>query len=93
MGEWDTTVNPDSQDNDEADPVLDIAVVERIPHEQYVPTSKTQENDIALLRLARSVTFTDWIRPICLPIRSHLRNVNYNDVPLVVAGWGKTETG
>lgn len=70
----------------------DVPVVDRIPHENYVPTSRAQENDIALLRLAHSVEFTDWIRPICLPIAPSTRNINYDEnFVFVVAGWGKTE--
>lgn len=76
-----------------SDPVVDVAVVERIPHEKYQPNSRTQENDIALLRLARSVQFTDWVKPICLPVSAHLKNKDYDGKPLVVAGWGKTESG
>lgn len=93
LGEWDTATDRDCEDDYCADPVLDIPVTELIPHESYVPASKTQENDIALLRLARSVAFSDFVRPICLPFAQNLRNQNYNGLPLEVAGWGKTETG
>lgn len=71
----------------------DIPVSEMIPHEQYVPTSKTQENDIALLRLQRAARYTDWIKPICLPIADNLRSINFDGKALTVSGWGKTETG
>lgn len=94
LGEWDTTQDVDCEEEDNcSDPALDVPVVERIPHELYVPSSKTQENDIALLRLGRSIKFTDWIRPICLPVAQNLRSANYNDITLTVAGWGKTEAG
>lgn len=35
-----------------------------INHPSY--NGQTQNNDICLLRLSSSVTFTDYIRPICL---------------------------
>lgn len=93
LGEWDTSNEQDCEEDYCADPVQDIPVVQRIPHEQYIPNSKTQDNDIALLRLGHSARFNDFVRPICLPLASQLRNKNFDDIPLEVAGWGKTETG
>lgn len=73
-----------------ADPVLDIDVIERIPHENYAINSKAQENDIALLRLARPVpAFTQWVSPICLPVSADLRGMNHDNTQFSVAGWGK----
>lgn len=89
LGEWDQQTNPDCEDGYCADPYVDVPVVERIPHENYQPTSKAQENDIALLRLERPVTFTNWIKPICLPISPNVRNHNHQDTTFTVAGWGK----
>lgn len=91
LGEWDLRSDQDCEDDNCSDPVLDIPVVERIPHENYNPNSRAQENDIALLRLGRSVTFTDWVKPICLPVSPNVAGKNYDNEPLVVAGWGKTE--
>lgn len=89
LGEWDTGSDQDCDENNCSEPVVDVPVVDRIPHENYVPTSRAQENDIALLRLGRSVPFTDWITPICLPIAESTRNLNYDDYAFIVAGWGK----
>ena len=58
MGEWDTSTDSDCENGDCADPPVDIAVEQLIPHESYNPNSKTQENDIALLRLSRSAAST-----------------------------------
>lgn len=66
-------------------------MAERIPHENYDPNSIAFENDIALLRLERSITFTDWIKPICLPISSNVNGKNYDAQPLILAGWGTTD--
>lgn len=91
LGEWDLSKDRDCGDDFCADPAIDVPVVERISHEQYVSGSKAQENDIALLRLGRSVQFTDTVKPICLPVSSNVRELNYDGRPMVVAGWGKTE--
>lgn len=59
-------------------------------HPQY--DSRSKKNDIALLRLASNVTFTDFITPICLPIEYATMKANLNEVPLIVTGWGKSES-
>lgn len=87
MGEWDQRTNPDCDDNNCADAVVDVPVIEHITHENF--QSNGGANDIALLRLAHSVTFSAWIKPICLPIQERVRTLNYNNYPFVAAGWGK----
>ncbi|CAL4075682.1 unnamed protein product [Meganyctiphanes norvegica] len=48
-----------------------------------------RENDIILLKLDRPVnSFTDRIRPACLPY--HLRNYNFEGSTLTSVGWGRT---
>lgn len=94
LGEWDLENENDCDEEDIcSDPVRDIPIAESISHENYVPRSQGQLNDIALLRLARSVTYSDWIKPICLPVSAQLKSKNFNGALLTVAGWGKTENG
>ncbi|XP_017040017.1 spaetzle-processing enzyme [Drosophila ficusphila] len=95
LGEWDTRTDPDCavQMNGKricAPNHIDIEVEKHIIHEQYTPNSVDQRNDIALLRLKQSVTYTDYVRPICLPTGDLVRN-NFVGYGMDVAGWGLTE--
>eukprot|EP00099_Drosophila_melanogaster_P015520 NP_524362.2 easter, isoform A [Drosophila melanogaster] len=96
LGEWDTNTNPDCEVDvrgmkDCAPPHLDVPVERTIPHPDYIPASKNQVNDIALLRLAQQVEYTDFVRPICLPLDVNLRSATFDGITMDVAGWGKTE--
>lgn len=93
LGEWDTGTENDCDEADCSDPPQDVAIERAITHEQYDPNSRGQYNDIALLRLVRPVAFTDWIKPVCLPTASELRDTSFEGITLEVAGWGKTEGG
>ncbi|CAB0030782.1 unnamed protein product [Trichogramma brassicae] len=75
----------------DAPPPVDVSVEKTIPHPGYNRTSK--ENDIAVLRLSRDVEFTLEIRPICLPLKSRIRNRNLVGSFPYVAGWGATSYG
>ncbi|XP_012285284.1 serine protease easter-like [Orussus abietinus] len=91
LGEYNTETEHDCIADGEdsqvcADDPISVGIEEHIAHEDYVPQSRDQRFDIALLRLTRSVSFTNFIKPICLPSDESL------GPKLVVAGWGKTET-
>lgn len=51
----------------------------------------TINNDIALLKLDAPVTFTDTIRPVCLPTR--YVNTDLDGQTAVITGWGTTSYG
>lgn len=89
LGEWDQRTDPDCDENNCADRAINVPVAANITHEGFQTTG--QANDIALLRLAHSVTFTSWIKPICLPITERARTLNFENYPFIVAGFGKTE--
>ena len=59
-----------------------------ILHPNY--DSNTNNNDIALLRLSSPVTFTDYIRPVCLAASSSVFN---NGTDSWVTGWGAVNEG
>lgn len=94
LGEWDISATRDCDEDYCADAVVDIRVSERIGHESYDSSTRNHEHDIALLRLERDVEFTDFIRPICLPVFNNLEHKDFSDHDnYTVAGWGKTEFG
>lgn len=68
-----------------------MGVEEKIPHEGYNQKNKNRANDIGLIRLNGEVTYTDYIRPICLPASVNSRRAHVNE-KLVSAGWGRTLT-
>lgn len=98
LGEWDTATDTDC-DEKFIDgvvcnaPPLDVPIEQLIPHENYDPQAANQHNDIALLRLAQRVTYTDYIKPICLPSEPSLQNNDFVKQTLSVAGWGEKLLG
>ncbi|XP_052866165.1 CLIP domain-containing serine protease B15-like [Anopheles cruzii] len=63
-----------------------------IPHPLYDMKNISRPNDICLLRLAQDVTFTDYVRPICLPSDPEIRQMPFVGEEFTVVGWGETET-
>jgi hypothetical protein len=55
-----------------------------IPHELF--TFSSFANDIALIKLGKSVNYTNYISPICLPNDNETDYANSN---ATVIGWGK----
>lgn len=87
LGEYDTSTEVDCNDYVCADPPIRVKILRTFVHEDYKPSDKSQPNDIALLRLASSVPTTNYVKPICLPMRAEHKKHR-----LTVAGWGRTET-
>ncbi|KAF5296962.1 hypothetical protein FQR65_LT10114 [Abscondita terminalis] len=61
----------------------EFEIEERILHPYRV--AYTYNNDLALLRLGKTVVFSDYIRPVCLPTADR-KFANVND-KLYVSGW------
>ncbi|XP_068154127.1 spaetzle-processing enzyme-like [Drosophila tropicalis] len=96
LGEYDTTKDPDcvAEKNGKttcAPNHIDIEIDERIIHESYMPNSIDQLNDIGLLRLKKSVSYTDYVKPICLPIDDQFRDNAFESYAMDISGWGKTK--
>ncbi|XP_070509695.1 CLIP domain-containing serine protease B4-like [Chironomus tepperi] len=95
LGDWDTTTNPDCQADiyEEQrcnDPYVEIEIENIIVHEDYNASSRMRYNDIALIKLKENVTFSSYIKPICLPIDDFVRNMNMTGHHVEVAGFGLT---
>ena len=54
-----------------------------------IPPKSSIDNDFAIIKLATPVTFSDRVKPICLP--SIL--TNYDTKVVTVTGWGTTSSG
>jgi secreted trypsin-like serine protease len=71
---------------DRGSPEIDIPIEKFIAHEKY--NRETKENDIAVIKMVRSVPFSRKIRPACLPDPAIP-----NQKPKAVAtGWGRITT-
>lgn len=100
LGEWNTSteldcfppVPPFTVSDDCADPPIDVAVSKIFKHPSYNKDGQ-EYNDIAVIRLEKSVNYSYFIKPICLPSDENLRNkTNFAGMKFIVSGWGRTET-
>uniref|UniRef100_A0A1A9UFJ9 CLIP domain-containing serine protease n=1 Tax=Glossina austeni TaxID=7395 RepID=A0A1A9UFJ9_GLOAU len=72
-----------------APPVEDVGIEEIIIPRDY--RKHVFHDDIALIRLDRTVEFRRQLKPICLPITEELRSAHHSHY--VISGWGRTENG
>lgn len=94
VGVHDLRKDPDCDPDDPSEcneDAYDNNVVEKFTHPEYKYRSANQHFDIALLRLAKKVVFSDNLTPICLPLDSTLWNKDYTGHSFQVAGWGKKQ--
>ncbi|XP_017493073.1 PREDICTED: serine protease easter-like [Rhagoletis zephyria] len=94
LGEWNTRTEQDCEYDNNGNTFCapahrDIDVQTTTIHPQYSSGSKV--NDIALLRLAESVDYTDFISPICLPLTASQQAARYEGAAAEIVGWGATE--
>lgn len=89
LGEWDTS-NDNDCDSSFVDEVvcstkpIDVLVESAIAHPEY--DNESRENDIALIRLAKDVEFTKFVRPICLPLTAEDKKIDLSGRNLTVVG-------
>lgn len=91
FGEYDLTKEIDCQGNICADPVLVVGVQQKIPHQGYNENNINRANDIGLIRLNSEVTFTDYVRPICLSSSVNSPRTSPNQ-RFISAGWGRSSS-
>ncbi|XP_036329867.1 serine protease 7-like, partial [Rhagoletis pomonella] len=89
LGEYDIAKEIDCIQQDCNNKVVKLGYEQVIPHPQYQPNNNNRHHDIALIRLAEDVTYSDFIRPVCLPLASTRQAINVGEL-LTVAGWGRT---
>ncbi|XP_055536294.1 CLIP domain-containing serine protease B4-like [Wyeomyia smithii] len=90
LGEWDLESDIDCVDDLCADKPIDVGIESKAVHADY--DSVNIHNDIALIKLAKSVNYTDFISPVCLPL-SGSNNEPDSNKNFTVVGWGATERG
>ncbi|CAH0406868.1 unnamed protein product [Chilo suppressalis] len=89
LGEHDVRNTTDSIDGVCSAPPQTVEVLNVHPHPGYINERFIKRNDIALIRLARRVEYTDYVQPICLN-KSGLWEIGDE---VFVAGWGKALGG
>ncbi|KAJ2937786.1 hypothetical protein O0L34_g18566 [Tuta absoluta] len=95
LGEYDTSNDPKKPDcvivsgggEDCTTGVVVIPIEKVIAHEEYNPSNRLRRHDIALLRLTKMAPYTDFIKPICLPL-TDITTASLPDIKFYVAGWG-----
>ncbi|KAH8347807.1 hypothetical protein KR084_001164 [Drosophila pseudotakahashii] len=66
----------------------EINIDRKIAHSQF--EGRNSKYDIGLLRMAQQVSYSDYIRPICLLVNEEVKRTS----PLFkLTGWGETENG
>ena len=84
---WKISLGRQSLEGDNPNEVSrDVAQI--ILHPNY--DSDSTDNDIALLKLSSPVSFTDYVRPVCLAAGDSVFN---NGTGSWVTGWGKIQEG
>lgn len=82
----------DCIEDDCADPVVNMGIDEIVVHAEYDEKSRNKINDIGLVRLWADVTYSDFIKPICLPSTLGLSR-SEPPADLQSVGWGRTLQG
>ncbi|XP_073819989.1 serine protease 7 [Musca autumnalis] len=90
LGEYNINEEIDCIADDCNKKVVEVGYEKVIPHPEYDPRNSNNHHDIALIRLAQEIEYSDFIRPVCLPLENTRgAPINPGDL-LIVAGWGRT---
>lgn len=65
----------------------EINIFNSFIHENYKKTEQGDFNDIAIIQMAEFVEFTNFIKPICLPLNDEVQV----EGSVIIAGFGRTE--
>lgn len=94
LGEFNVRTDPDCIEEPNflncGDSALNVGVDKIWVHPEYDEFSANKFHDIALIRMEKSVPFTHFIMPICLP-HSYLDNPLREGQMFSVSGWGRTD--
>lgn len=86
LGEWNFQTELDCDYEDYCNgPILELGFEKIVSHADY--NKKTLLNDIAMVKLNRSIEFTEAISPVCLPLSEELRNIKIENTRFTVVGW------
>ncbi|XP_051743334.1 coagulation factor X isoform X1 [Ctenopharyngodon idella] len=83
LGEFDTLVNEGREATHDVDEIL--------IHKKYM--ADTYNNDIALIKLSKPITFTRFILPACLPENDFAERVLMRQEEGMVSGFGRVREG
>lgn len=93
LGEWDRATDPDCQEIDRvticAPRFVDTNIAAVHAHEDYDFSNPSKLHDISLLRLETAVDYTEFVRPICVPLDNSDYYTSFGSG--MVTGFGKTE--
>ncbi|XP_053696659.1 CLIP domain-containing serine protease B4-like [Sabethes cyaneus] len=95
LGEWDFEEDldcvEDVGDLHCAPPVQEFDLEAIIPHDGFSVRDPNKQHDIALVRLSREATFSNYIKPICIPEPGSVEPEQLYSGIMAASGWGKTE--
>ncbi|XP_062554390.1 CLIP domain-containing serine protease B4-like isoform X2 [Armigeres subalbatus] len=89
LGEHNLSSDPDCDSSNNCNaPVIYANVSQIINHPNY----RSERNDVALLKLATPIEYTNYVLPICLPVLASQQKEFLNK-HVFAAGWGTNGTG
>lgn len=94
LGEYDTQGDPDCIQEESgfdcADRAIDYAVEKIIVHPYYNASGRDKHDDIALIRTRKTITYSTFIQPICLPSKKLDAGIEPGQM-MTLSGWGLTD--